>query len=110
MQYDLVEFHVPSGKSVELTFFNPDFMPHNIVFVEPGATDAVAEEALKLGAEGFNRAFVPDDARIIAASGLVDYGKEEVLSFQAPAIPGKYEFVCTFPGHHLMMRGYMIVE
>lgn len=110
MRYALTEFRVPSGKQIELTFFNPDFMPHNIVFVLPGEADAVATKAIQLGAEGFAQAFVPDDERIIAASGLVDYGKEEILSFKAPNIPGRYEYVCTFSGHHLMMRGIMIVE
>ncbi len=110
MSYDLTEFSVQRGKQVELTFFNPDFMPHNLVFVLPGEADAVAAAALELGSEGFAQAFVPDDDRVIAASGLVDHGKEELLSFRAPSMPGRYEFVCTFPGHHLMMRGIMIVE
>jgi azurin len=32
-----------------------------------------------------------------------------VLEFQAPTEPGDYPFVCTFPGHHLLMRGVVKV-
>lgn len=110
MLYDVTEFRVERGKLIELTFFNPDFMPHNIVFVAPDSADDVAGLALQMGADGFLKGFVPEDDRIIAASALVDYGEEEQLVFQAPETPGRYEFVCTFPGHHLLMRGVMIVE
>ena len=110
MRYDLTEFTVPAGKKIELTFSNPDYMPHNIVFVQPNSADDIARMALGMGAEGFEKEFIPDDERIIIASGLVDNGDEEILEFKAPKEPGKYEFVCTFPGHHLLMRGIMIVE
>ena len=33
----------------------------------------------------------------------------ETLEFTAPAA-GKYEYVCTFPGHFAGMRGIMVVE
>ncbi|MDA0347387.1 MAG: GDSL-type esterase/lipase family protein [Verrucomicrobia bacterium] len=109
MQYDFTEFSVKAGKKIELTFSNPDFMPHNIVFVEPESADAIATAALDLGTESFARNFVPEDDRIIIASGLVNYGEEETLVFSAPKKRGTYEFVCTFPGHHLLMRGIMVV-
>ena len=85
-------------------------MPHNIVFVQPQSADDIATAALGMGAEGFASGFVPEDDRIIIASGLVDNDEEETLVFNAPMQPGIYEFVCTFPGHHIIMRGIMIVE
>jgi putative membrane-bound dehydrogenase-like protein len=110
MRYDLTEFSVRAGKKIELTFSNPDYMPHNIVFVQPQSADDIATAALGMGAEGFASGFVPEDDRIIIASGLVDNDEEETLVFNAPKQPGIYEFVCTFPGHHLLMRGIMTVE
>ncbi len=109
MQYDITEFSVKAGKKVEVIFANPDFMPHNIVFVQPDSADAIAMAALELGADGFAKEYVPEDKRIIVASGLVDNGQEETLEFTAPKKPGVYQFVCTFPGHHLLMRGVMTV-
>jgi azurin/lysophospholipase L1-like esterase len=109
MQYDVKEFTVQVGHQIRLTFANPDFMPHNLFVVAPGTANAVAEAALALGAQGFALHFRPDSPHIIAATKLVDHGKEEVLNFACPSTPGNYEFVCTFPGHHLLMRGVMKV-
>ena len=53
---------------------------------------------------------MPKNENIIIASGLVDNGKEQVLELTAPTEPGDYQFVCTFPGHHLLMRGVMKVR
>jgi azurin len=110
MLYDVKEFSVKAGKKVRLTFANPDFMPHNLVIVKPGKADAVGMLAIGLGASGFEKAFVPESPEIVAATRLVDHGREETLEFLCPSQPGNYHFVCTFPGHHLVMRGTMVVR
>jgi azurin len=109
MRYDVNEFEVKAGKKIILTFANPDFMPHNIVFVKPKTANEIAMAAMQLGAKGFETGFVPDSDNILAASTLVDHGKEVKLEFTAPTEPGEYEYVCTFPGHHILMRGIMKV-
>ncbi|MEJ6573038.1 MAG: GDSL-type esterase/lipase family protein [Akkermansiaceae bacterium] len=109
IQYDIKEFTVKSGKKLKITFVNPDFMPHNIVFVKPGTADAVAADAAKLGADGFKKQFVPDNKNIIIASKLIDNKGQQILEFTAPSEPGNYPFVCTFPGHDKLMRGIMKV-
>ncbi len=109
MHFDLKDFQVKAGKKIELTFANPDFLPHNLVITQPKAADEVAIAAIQLGAEGFAKGYVPDHDKILVASKLLDHQQEEVLKFTAPETPGDYEFVCTFPGHHLLMRGIMKV-
>ncbi len=109
MKYDVTAFEVKAGKKVKVTFANPDFMPHNIVFVKSKAANEIAMAAIQLGAKGFEKGFVPDSDKILAASALVDHGKEATLEFIAPSQPGEHEFVCTFPGHHILMRGIMTV-
>ncbi len=37
---------------------------------------------------------------------LLDLSKEEALEFTLPA-PGDYPFVCSFPGHGIIMRGVL---
>jgi azurin len=32
------------------------------------------------------------------------------IFFRAPDKPGRYPFLCTFPGHWMVMNGVMIVE
>ena len=109
MKYDISNLTVKAGKKIKIIFSNPDFMPHNIVLVNPGKADAVAMEAMKLGATGFDVGFVPKSADVIWASKLIDHGAEQVIEFNAPTKLGDYPYVCTFPGHHIIMRGNMKV-
>ncbi len=110
MTYDTKELTVKAGKKVRLTFANEDFMPHNIVLTQPGKADDVGMKAMALGAKGFEMNFVPESADIIWSSKLVDPGKEQVLEFTAPTVPGEYPYICSFPGHHLIMRGTLKVK
>jgi azurin len=32
------------------------------------------------------------------------------ISIRAPATPGRYPYLCTFPGHWMVMNGEMIVR
>ena len=110
MKYDTPELTVKAGKKIKLIFTNPDHLPHNIVLVKPGKLEAVATAAVNLGAEGFKVGFVPKTDDVIWASKLIDHGKEQVIEFTAPAKPGDYPYVCTFPGHHILMRGMLHVK
>ena len=71
--------------------------------------DEVAMAALLLAEKGFERGFVPESPKILVASRLLDHRQEQVLEFNAPSQPGDYDFICTFPGHHILMRGIMKV-
>ena len=109
MMYDVTQLVVKPGKKIKLTFANPDFMPHNILLVKPGKGDEIGLKAMALGARGFEVGFVPESPDILWASKLVDHGKEQVIDFTAPTVPGAYPYICSFPGHHLIMRGVLIV-
>ena len=109
MQYDVTQFAVKAGKVVRLTFFNPDFMNHNLVMVQPGAADEVGLAAIAMGAKGFETGYIPASEKILFGSKLLENKEEEVIEFTAPTEPGDYQYVCTFPGHHILMRGIMQV-
>ena len=109
MMYDVRELTVKPGKKVKLTFANYDFMPHNILLVKPGKADDVGLAAIGLGAQGFDVGFVPKSEEILWHSSLVDYGQEEVIEFTAPTEEGAYPYICSFPGHHRLMRGTLFV-
>jgi len=110
MMYDVKELTVKPGKKIRLTFANQDFMPHNMLLVKPGKADDIGNKAIALGAKGFDNGFIPESPDIIWHTKLLDHGKEEILDFTAPASPGDYPYVCSFPGHHLIMRGVMKVK
>ncbi len=109
MIYDVRELTVTPGKRVKLTFANYDFMPHNILLVNPGKADEVGLAAINLGARGFDVGFVPESSEILWHIPLVDYGQEETFEFTAPTVEGAYPYICSFPGHHRLMRGVLYV-
>jgi len=109
MRYDKTEFTVKAGQRVKLIFSNSDYMPHNLMIVKLGAAQEVVMQAIQLGADGFKMHFKPDSDKILVASKMLDYEDSETLEFTAPAIPGNYDYICTFPGHWPMMSGVMKV-
>jgi plastocyanin len=110
--YDLREFKVAPGAPVKLVFENPDVTPHNLLIVQPGAADEVgmAGNEMAKTPDGFAKGFIPDSPKILHKTKMLNQGDREVLRFTAPTAKGKYPYICTFPGHWLVMKGEMMVE
>ena len=109
LQFDRTELRVPAGGRVALTFNNDDDMLHNFVVVRPGTVEEVANQALNLGLAGPEMNYVPDDPAVLYHTALLQPETSETIYFTAPAVPGEYTFVCTFPGHAMTMRGVLVV-
>ena len=56
--------------------------------------------------------FIPKDkkSKIIIHTKMLAPETAETLRFKAPTKPGTYPFMCTFPGHWIIMKGEMIVK
>jgi len=80
-------------------------MQHNIVIVKKGSEDAVGQAAL---AAGEAKGYIPEHADILAATKMAKPGETTTVVVSLPA--GEYSFICTFPGHYMMMRGTVKVE
>jgi azurin len=104
--YDVKELNVKAGKKIKLTFANTDVMPHNLLVTKPGKADAVINAAILMGAAGFEKGFIPTSEDVLHHTKLLDMSKEETLEFILPT-PGDYPFVCSFPGHGILMRGVL---
>lgn len=106
------EFHVKAKAPVKLVFENPDVTAHNLVLVQPGAADEVglAGNEMAKDASGMAKGFIPDNPKILHHTKLLNQGDSETLRFLAPEKPGRYPYICTFPGHWLVMKGEMVVE
>lgn len=111
MIYDKETIVVQAGRPVEIRFSNTDHMPHNFAIVQPGALQEVGElaEATARDADAKARQYVPKSDKILLASNLLEPGQKQALSFEAPAVPGVYPYVCTYPGHWRRMFGAMYV-
>ncbi|MCC6233511.1 MAG: HEAT repeat domain-containing protein [Verrucomicrobiales bacterium] len=112
MRYDTPRLVVEAGKPFEIIIENGDFMPHNLVVVKPGARERVGTLAATMRPDAFDaqgRPYIPRSDEILGATRLLDAGQRETLKLTAPATEGDYEYVCTFPGHHQVMWGWLIV-
>jgi azurin len=112
MRYNTPRLVVQAGKPFEVIFENADVMPHNLVFAAPGSREEIGTDAQSMSPDHLDnqgRAFVPANAKIFAASKLLEPGKTERLKMTAPDKEGSYEMICTFPGHWMVMWGKLIV-
>ena len=80
--------------------------------VSPGADEEVGKLAdlMATKADGMAKNYVPESPSVLSATPLVNPGGRSELSFNAPKVPGRYAFLCTFPGHWRIMRGDLVVE
>ena len=109
LRYDVKQMTVKAGQKMHIEFNNPDALPHNLVITKPGTATEVANAAIAMGADGFAAQFIPESSDIIAHTDMIDGQTSTELEFDVPSEPGNYEFVCTFPGHALIMRGVLKV-
>jgi azurin len=115
MKFSVTEIKARPGEALKVTLVNlgttPKFsMGHNWVLIAP-ATDV--QQFLVAAAEAVTTEYVPasQKAHILAATKLLGPNERNTVTFAAPDKPGRYEFLCSFPGHYQVgMRGVLIVE
>jgi len=112
LTYATREFTVKAGEPLAFTLANPDVVPHNWVLVQPGALSEVGTLGNQLIAnpEAYARQYVPESDKVVAHTDIVSPGEKQTIYFHAPIVPGRYPFLCTFPGHWMVMNGVMVVE
>jgi azurin len=111
MKYDQSDLKVKPGQKVKLTLQNQDQLPHNLVVInKKGEFLDFAQKAWALGEHGNAKNWIPEDPRLIAATPMVDPGHSGSVYFVAPAEDAVLDFVCTFPGHAMIMHGQISVS
>lgn len=112
MRFEKTSFTVEAGQEVTLTFDNVATSPamqHNVVIVnsdDDADVNRVGQEAI---AAGEASEYVPDDPVVLAYTPLAQPGETVEVTFTAPSEPGTYRYICTFPGHYMVMQGTMTV-
>lgn len=114
LAYDTKEFKVKAGQKVKLIFNNTHPavpQPHNIVIAKPGTKDKLLGLAMAMAAapDGMAKGFIPESPDILFHTKLLQPNTTETLEFTAPAA-GEYPYLCTFPGHGILMNGVMKVD
>ena len=111
LKFDLTELTVAPGQLVEIVYTNPDAMQHNFVLGAAGSLDALgaAADTLSQSPSGLAQQYVPDIPQVIFSTKLVEPGQTVTFQFRAPADPGRYPYLCTFPAHWRVMNGILNV-
>jgi azurin len=109
--YDTTELTAKRGDVIRLRFKN-DSDPkyhylHSWVLTKPGKAGEVILQADRVGMQ---QDFIPKTDDVLAASKLIGAGESDIVMFRAPSEPGKYPFICTFPGHGQVMHGTLTIE
>jgi len=112
MLYDVTKIEVKPNQPVRLELWNPDATAHNLVIVKPGALEEVGMAGNEMAKDpnGLKKDFIPKSSKILHHTKLLDPETTEILRFRAPKEPGVYPYLCTFPGHWIIMKGELIVE
>ena len=109
LKYSVDRIQVKAGSKVKLVFNNNDDMTHNVVLVEPGAAREVGDKAYNMGLKGSQLHYIPESTKVLHHTNLIQPGGAETIYFIAPAKPGTYTYLCTYPGHAMVMQGVMTV-
>ena len=111
MIYDKNKIEVNSGKNIVLTLnhkgkISKEFMGHNFVLLKKGVN---VDEYAKKAVLARSNDYIPNSDETIAYTKMLGGGESTTISFLAPEA-GVYTYICTFPGHYMMMRGELIVN
>jgi azurin len=105
-------FTVKPGEAIQLTFANPDVVPHNWVLIQRGSLERIGDLTNRMVAdpEALVRHYVPTDPAVLTYTDIVPPQERFTIYYRAPMEKGRYPYLCTFPGHWMVMNGQMIVE
>lgn len=112
LQYAQTMLEARAGERLSLTFDNPDVVPHNWVLGAPGSSQLIFDRANRMIAEpgALARHYVPDLPEVLVYTRMVEPANSTTIHFHAPDLPGDYPYLCTFPGHGMVMRGILQVK
>lgn len=111
MQFAQTELTAQPGQTIRLTFENTDTEPtmyHNVVFLREGVDVDVFGQAAMMADETM---FIPLQYEdwMIAYTPMAAPGETVSVEFTAPAA-GTYTYLCSYPGHYMVMQGTLVVE
>ena len=111
MTYDKKELTAVAGQTVSIVFTNPDTAQHNFLLATPGSMKIIGAAADKMVRDdtGEDVQYVPKLPQILYAAPVLEPRKTTKFEFKAPATPGQYVIICTFPGHWKTMNAVLNV-
>ena len=112
LQFVQKQLVAKAGERLTIRFKNPDVVPHNWLLAKPGSLQKLGEKCnlMITDPQGLAKHYVPDSDDVIAYTDMTNPKGEFVIHLTAPKGKGDYPYLCTFPGHWMIMNGVMKVE
>ena len=115
MSYSLSRITAKPGERLRILFFSTGTLPklvmaHNWLLLRLGVDPKGFADDAAMARE---TDFIPPKrkAQVIASSTLIGPGERDEIIFDAPKVAGKYNYICTFPGHFAAgMAGELLVK
>ena len=112
LQYMQKQLKAKAGEKLTLIFKNPDVVPHNWLLAKPGSLQKLGEKCnlMITDPQGMQKHYVPESTDVIAYTDMTNQKGEFTIHITAPKEKGDYPYLCTFPGHWMVMNGVLKVE
>jgi len=117
MRFDNTAFEVTPGQKVSVTLKNvgttPKFsMGHNFVMLDKTVNEQNVTKFLDAASMEAAHDYVPPGSKeVLAHTKLLGPGETDTVTFTAPFVPGRYLYLCSFPGHYSQgTKGFMTVK
>ena len=115
MKYNVTAIEAKAGEQLEVVLTNigtipKEVMGHNWILLKAGSDAAAFSIAASTAKD---TAYIPSSLKdeIIAHIDLLGPRKSGEIDFSAPATPGQYPFLCSFPAHYQTgMHGILTVK
>ncbi len=112
LQFVQKQLSAKAGEKITIRFKNPDVVPHNWLLARPGSLQKLGEKVnlMITDPQGLAKHYVPDSDDVIAYTDMTNPKAEFVIHLTAPKDKGDYPYLCTFPGHWMVMNGVLKVQ
>jgi azurin len=115
MKFSVTTIQAKPGETIQIKLSTKSTLPaaamsHNFVLLKTATNvDAFVTAAVMARATDYIPAKL--QGSIIASTALAGPGEMVTVTFKAPAVPGIYPYLCTFPGHYAAgMKGTLVVK
>jgi azurin len=110
MRFEQTEIRATAGETIRVVMNNTATSPamhHNVLFLDDRESiDTVGRAAMEAG----DRGYIPDHPAVLGSTPMAAPGETTEFEFTVPNEAGEYPYICTYPGHYVMMQGTLFVS
>ncbi len=113
LRFSEKELKAKAGEQITIRFQNMDSIPAQFCFVQ-ARNIGDCRNGVEHDVGGIRKIaemhYVPESDDVLHFSPMLYTRSGYEMNITAPAEPGIYPYMCTFPGHWAVMKGTLIIE